>query len=46
NELGGWAFNEWLHGQTCVPGGMDGQSWNAGAFLFAWRVLQTGARWF
>jgi len=46
NELGGWAFNEWLHGQTCVPGGMDGQSWNAGAFLLAWRVLQTGARWF
>ena len=46
NELGGWAFNEWLHGQTCVPGGMDGQSWNAGAFLLAWRVMQTGARWF
>src|SRR5690606_5938271 len=46
NEVGDWAFNEWLHGRTYEPGGMDGQSWNAGAFLFAHKVLETGGRWF
>jgi glycogen debranching enzyme len=30
-----WAFAEWLHGRTSAPGGMEGQSWNAAAFLFA-----------
>lgn len=46
NEVGNWAFNEWLHGQTFVPSGMDGQSWNAAAFLFAHRAVQSGGRWF
>lgn len=46
NEVGDWAFNEWLHGRTHAPGGMDGQSWNAGAFLFAHKVVETGGRWF
>ena len=46
NEAGNWAFNEWLHGQTLAPSGMDGQSWNAAAFLFAYRVVQNGGRWF
>ncbi len=46
NEVGNWAFNEWLHGQTLAPSGMDGQSWNAAAFLFAHRVVQSGERWF
>ncbi len=30
-----WAFAEWLHGRTSAPRGMEGQSWNAAAFLFA-----------
>lgn len=46
NELGDWAFNEWLHGETLVPSGMDGQSWNAAAFLFAHRALEVKGRWF
>ena len=46
NEVGNWAFNEWLHGRTLAPSGMDGQSWNAAAFLFAHRVVQNGGRWF
>ena len=46
NEVGTWAFNEWLHGQTLAPSGMDGQSWNAAAFLFGHRVVQNGGRWF
>jgi hypothetical protein len=33
--LDDWAFAEWLHGRTCVPRGMRGQSWNAAAFLLA-----------
>jgi glycogen debranching enzyme len=40
NQLGGWAFNEWLHGATCAPGGMPGQSWNAAAFLLAYKCLE------
>jgi glycogen debranching enzyme len=40
NQLGGWAFNEWLHGATCAPGGMPGQSWNAAAFLLACACLE------
>lgn len=43
NRLGNWAFNEWLHGQTFAPCGMRGQSWNAAAFLLAWRALHDGA---
>jgi hypothetical protein len=35
NALGGWAFNEWLHGRTLRPRGMPGQSWNAAAYLLA-----------
>jgi len=33
--LDDWAFAEWLHGRTCAPRGMRGQSWNAAAFLLA-----------
>ncbi|HKO87632.1 MAG TPA: glycoside hydrolase 100 family protein [Burkholderiales bacterium] len=33
--LGNWAFTEWLHGKTLSLEGMQGQSWNAAAFLFA-----------
>jgi glycogen debranching enzyme len=42
NSLEGWAFTEWLNGQTGVPGGMRGQSWNAAAFLMALHAV--GAR--
>jgi glycogen debranching enzyme len=44
NALGGWQFNEWLHGRTLLPSGMAHQSWNAAAFLLAHRVLSDGAR--
>ncbi|MET0917582.1 MAG: glycoside hydrolase 100 family protein [Burkholderiales bacterium] len=40
NELNEWEFNEWLHGQTLMPTGMPGQSWNAAAFLMALRALE------
>jgi glycogen debranching enzyme len=42
NALGGWAFNEWLHGRTLAPGGMPGQSWNAAAFLMALDAVRGG----
>ncbi len=40
NQLGNWAFNEWLHGTTHAPAGMPGQSWNAAAFLLAYACLE------
>ena len=40
NALNGWQFNEWLHGRTLVPSGMPRQSWNAAAFLLAYRSLE------
>ena len=40
NALGGWQFNEWLHGRTFAPAGMRGQSWNAAAFLIACDALE------
>jgi len=46
NALDGWAFNEWLHGQTAKAGGMRGQSWNAAAYLMAYRAVETRARVF
>lgn len=42
NALGSWAFREWLHGRTCAPGGMRGQSWNAAAFLIARHAVTDG----
>jgi hypothetical protein len=38
-ELDDWSFAEWLHGRTGAPRGMEGQSWNAAAFLFAEHAL-------
>ena len=35
NQLGGWQFNEWLHGLSFEPSGMPHQSWNAASFLMA-----------
>ena len=44
--LGAITFLEWLHGQTYEPCGMPGQSWNAAAFLLAWRAVQEGTTLF
>jgi hypothetical protein len=46
NAIGGWSFTEWLHGRTLEPGGMQGQSWNAAAFLLARRAISSGDRLF
>jgi len=40
--LKNWAFTEWLHGRTCAPRGMPGQSWNAAAYLMAERAVEQG----
>jgi hypothetical protein len=40
NALHDWRFSEWLHGQTHVPSGMEGQSWNAAAFLIAYASVE------
>lgn len=40
NALGGWQFNEWLHGRRRTPQGMPGQSWNAAAYLMAYEAVQ------
>jgi hypothetical protein len=33
--LDDWSFAEWLHGRTSAARGMEGQSWNAAAYLLA-----------
>ena len=38
--LGNWSFNEWLHGQKHSLQGMQGQSWNAAAFLIAHAMVE------
>ena len=40
NSLGNWRFSEWFHGQSLMPMGMAGQSWNAAAFLLARQSLR------
>jgi hypothetical protein len=44
NQVGGWEFNEWFHGQTGEPMGMPGQSWNAALFVLAFRTLRDRKR--
>jgi Alkaline and neutral invertase len=46
NAIDDWSFNEWLHGQTLVPCGMRGQSWNAAAFLLAHHAVHAARRIF
>lgn len=46
NRAGNWAFNEWLHGKTGQPMGMNGQSWNAAMFMLASHALSDGLRIF
>ncbi len=43
NRVGEWGFHEWLHGRSGEPGGAPAQTWNAGAFVLAYHLLQTGA---
>ena len=40
NSLRNWEFNEWFHAKTGKAMGMKKQSWNAGAFLFAYHYLK------
>jgi hypothetical protein len=35
-----WSFHEWFQAQNGRAHGMHGQSWNAGAFLLAYNILQ------
>lgn len=42
NHSGNWDFNEWFHGLTGNAGGMSGQSWNAGMFLYTYHNLRDG----
>lgn len=44
NRLGDWGFYEWLHGRTGQPMGMRGQSWNAAAFILAYKSVFKGMR--
>jgi glycogen debranching enzyme len=39
-RLNNWEFNEWLDGNSGMPRGMAGQSWNAAMFVLAWHALQ------
>lgn len=40
NEVGDWGFYEWFHGETGLPNGMRGQSWNAAMFVLAKWALE------
>ena len=44
NKQNKWEFNEWFHAQTGEAMGMKRQSWNAGAFILAYKYLQDEAR--
>ncbi|MEZ4599938.1 MAG: glycoside hydrolase 100 family protein [Syntrophotaleaceae bacterium] len=39
NRCEDWQFNEWFHGESGVPLGMVGQSWNAALFILACQSL-------
>lgn len=43
NALDNWRFTEWLHGRSHAASGMEGQSWNAAAFLIACHAVESGA---
>lgn len=42
NAAANWRFTEWLHGKSHAPSGMEGQSWNAAAYLIAYSALSMG----
>jgi hypothetical protein len=35
-----WGFPEWLHAETGRPAGATGQTWNAAAYVLAYRALE------
>jgi glycogen debranching enzyme len=35
-------FNEWHHGETGAPMGVQDQAWSAGMYLFAWECVSRG----
>ncbi len=39
NRRGDWSFNEWFHGETGRAIGKRGQSWNAGMFIYAYKIV-------
>ena len=40
NSRNDWHFQEWFHAKTGRAYGMQGQSWNAGAFLLAYHFIK------
>jgi len=40
NERGG--FNEWHHGESGAPMGVNDQAWSAGMYVFAFECVRTG----
>lgn len=43
-RVNNWSFNEWFHGKTGEPMGMNGQSWNAAMFIMAYHALKDNVR--
>jgi glycogen debranching enzyme len=43
-RVNNWSFNEWFHGRTGEPMGMNGQSWNAAMFIMAYHALKDNVR--
>lgn len=37
---GEWEFNEWMHGKTGEPMGMQFQAWSAGMYIYAYECLK------
>lgn len=40
NKINDWGFYEWFNSKTGKYGGMRGQSWNAGVFIFVYHYLK------
>ena len=39
NFVNNWEFNEWFHGRTGRPLGVQRQTWNAGAYILAYNAV-------
>ncbi len=39
NKRGNWAFNEWFHGKSKRAMGKADQSWNAGMYVYAYKIV-------
>ena len=42
NGKGDWAFNEWFHGESAEPRGMERQAWSAGMYIYAFEAVKAG----